>query len=492
MLQGGGRIEDTTLFGKYQLCRVLGRGRSGTVYLARHKGLEEYRAIKQVPKTCSDYDQFRREALILKGIRHPGIPIVYDLEEDEKYSYLIEEFLEGDSLYALISEEGQFSTAMTIHYGIQICHLVSILHSAKPTPILYLDLQPRNLLICHDTVKLIDFDHAVTLEEAGELTLRYGTVGCAAPEQYTKEELDQTTDTYAIGAVLQFMLTGSYDPGAAPVEARCDRMERQLRKIIQKCMSHNRTKRYQTAEQLGTALSKISGKTGGKKGWLKQNRLVENQISSLTVAVAGTRPGVGTTHIAMGLTTYFRCCGSMAMYEEVNDTSAVRQMANALGKKADGSGIVRLFGLPMLPRYGEAVRLEKAEYRIVVRDLGSSWQELLQEQADICLLVCGAKPWEWETTREALTGLGALPGLEVIYNQFCGQMNCRLPGPAKEVLCFRMPYEPNPFRCGKQARRVYQAILKSEMGTRTGGILRKLSGRCREFAARVLRRPAGP
>ena len=56
--------------------------------------LEEYRAIKQVAKTCTDYSQFRKEALILKTIRHPGIPIVYDLEEDEDYSYLIEEYLE--------------------------------------------------------------------------------------------------------------------------------------------------------------------------------------------------------------------------------------------------------------------------------------------------------------------------------------------------------------------------------------------------------------
>ena len=44
------------------------------------KELEEYRAIKQVPKSCVDYDQFRKEALILKDIRHPGIPVVYDLE----------------------------------------------------------------------------------------------------------------------------------------------------------------------------------------------------------------------------------------------------------------------------------------------------------------------------------------------------------------------------------------------------------------------------
>ena len=68
--------------------------------LAKHMELDEYRAIKRVPKTFVDYELFRKEALILKGIRDQAIPIVYDLAEDEQYSYLIEEYLEGDSLYA--------------------------------------------------------------------------------------------------------------------------------------------------------------------------------------------------------------------------------------------------------------------------------------------------------------------------------------------------------------------------------------------------------
>lgn len=130
--KGGGKIEDTILFGKYQLCRVIGQGRSGTVYLAVHKGLDEYRAIKQVPRTCGDHEQFCKEARILKHLRHPGIPIIYDLEEDETYSYLIEEYLEGETLFSLISKEGRLSKAMTVQYGIQICHLVNYLHFALP------------------------------------------------------------------------------------------------------------------------------------------------------------------------------------------------------------------------------------------------------------------------------------------------------------------------------------------------------------------------
>ena len=79
------------------------------MYLAYHVELEEYRAVKVVPKSIADYDTFRKEALFLKTLRHPGIPIVYDVEEDTGYSYLIEEYLEGESLYALVKRLGSLS-----------------------------------------------------------------------------------------------------------------------------------------------------------------------------------------------------------------------------------------------------------------------------------------------------------------------------------------------------------------------------------------------
>lgn len=490
MQKGGGTIEDTTLFGKYQVCRVLGRGRSGTVYLARHKDLEEYRAIKQVPKTCEDYGQFRKEALILKSIRHPGIPIVYDLEEDEQYSYLIEEFLEGDSLYALVSGMGHFSKAMTVRYGIQICHLVSILHSARPNPILYLDLQPKNLLVCHDTVKLIDFDHSVHLNEAEHLTMRYGTVGCAAPEQYSGDVLDERTDIYAIGAVLHYMLTGEY-PGGKPV-CFYDGIDRSLARVIRSCLQADKTKRYSSAEQLCMALTEIQRQIL-RQGKKRQGMSGEEQISSLTIAVAGVRQGVGTTHIAMVLTAHLRWSGISAMYEEQNDSGGVRQFASCVKAGADRFGIHVIRGIPMLPSYGRSVRLEPHPYRVVVQDWGTGWQRFLQEPADGYLLVCGGKPWEWETTGDAVFSLGNHPGLAVIYNQFCGQICNRLPGPAGETPCFLMPYCSNPLVSTKRVRKVCDAVLRTWAVGTAGGIPRNLSGKIKVLAARIFRgRHGGP
>lgn len=484
MRKGGGEIEDTTLFGKYQVCRVLGRGRSGTVYLARHRDLEEYRAIKRVSKACEDHGEFRREALILKSIRHPGIPIVYDLEEDEQYSYLIEEFLEGDSLYALVSDMGHFSKAMTVLYGIQICHLVSILHSARPNPILYLDLQPKNLLVCHGTVKLIDFDHSVHLNEAEHLTRRYGTVGCAAPEQYSGDILDERTDIYAIGAVLHYMLTGEY-PGEGQALSKI-MGDRSLARIIRTCLQEDKARRYQSADQLCEALEAVWGRILRQRK-RKQGNYGDDQISSLTVAVAGIRQGAGATHTAMGLTAHLRRSGISAMYQEKNDSGAVRQFASCVGAQADRFGIFMIRGIPMLPEYGQSVKLEPHPYRVVVQDWGTGWQAFLQEPADGYLLVCGAKPWEWETTRDAVFSLGVHPGLAVIYNHFCGQLFLKLPGPAGETPCFLMPYCSDPLVSTKKVRRVYDALLRTWAVKATGGILRKLAEKIRVFAARMHR-----
>lgn len=131
MPEGGVIIEEHVLFGKYRLCRKLGSGASGTVYLAYHMELEEYRAIKVVPKAFAGYEIFRKEALFLKTLRNPGIPIVYDVAEDLYNSYLIEEYLEGESLYALVKRLGSLSMEMAVEFGIQICRLIQFMYSAK-------------------------------------------------------------------------------------------------------------------------------------------------------------------------------------------------------------------------------------------------------------------------------------------------------------------------------------------------------------------------
>ena len=73
------------LSGRYQILKTLGQGSDGTVYLARHHSLETERAIKVFPKPNASSLFTISEANVLKSLQHPGIPTIYDLEEDECY-----------------------------------------------------------------------------------------------------------------------------------------------------------------------------------------------------------------------------------------------------------------------------------------------------------------------------------------------------------------------------------------------------------------------
>ena len=237
--------EDTVLFGKYQITGTLGTGRNGTVLLAVHLGLREYRAIKRVRKEQRP-GVFLREAEILKSLRDPGIPVIYDLEEDQNYFYIIEEYLEGHSLSALMKERGSLTRAEIAAYGSELCRILVYLHSLKPNPILHLDLQPKNLMICGGALKLIDFDQAVFSAGNEGRALRFGTPGFAAPELYRNEAPDERADIYAIGALLFYMGTGRSPEGENCVENAG--FDGRLEAVIEQCLSPQKEKRFQTSK----------------------------------------------------------------------------------------------------------------------------------------------------------------------------------------------------------------------------------------------------
>lgn len=486
------RTGDTILFKKYQLDRMIGQGRNGTVYLAFHRELEEMRAIKCVPKASATYAQFRQEALILKELRHPGIPIVYDLEEDLEFSYLIEEYLEGDSLSDLVEKQGSLAQETVIRYGIQICDLVHYLHIAGEIPILYLDLQPKNLLLCHETVKLIDFDHAAVLSEANEADERYGTPGCCAPEQRdVTQTLDIRTDVYAIGSILYYLMTGVY-PGTKEEEA-AGACGKRLWHVLRTCLQEQREFRYQTAEEVKLALeeiirhSNVFGKIGKPGMGVSSNK----NKSSLTVALIGSRPGVGTTHLSFSLSAYLRRHGWPNLYEEHNRSGAVRRMTEGSAVKADSYGIYSMKNMRLKPWYGAAVSWKAHPYSVVVRDYGTDWK-LLKDRGDIdvVLLVCGGAWWDAGAEEEALEYLNQCPNLRLVYNHPMTGVRRKRPAGITGAQCFKVPYFEDPFEAGIQTEacwhEVMEGIWSEKEGVSLRGFLRKLTGKiCRKIVSSV-------
>lgn len=398
-------MADTILFGKYQLCRIIGKGRTGTVYQARHLSLGEYRAIKQVAKADVCGREFRREALLLKELRHPGIPIVYDLEEDKTHYYLIEEFLEGESISALVKRLGNLTGNMVIRYGIQICDLVHYLHSAGTEPILYLDLQPNNLLLCHGTIKLVDFGCAEYQSQANKTSIRYGTPGCAAPEQYTREPLDVRTDIYAIGVIL-FYLAAGYLPESGDRENRADldmAIGRGLYAVIRDCMC-SRELRIESALEVKKRLEKLFD----SEPWIFQN----DSLPSLILSFAGSGPNIGVTHLALGLSACLWKWGIPNLYEECNPSGHAMLIAESAGADPDDSGICRVGSWLIRPEYGPQVRFRRAAgYPVVIRDYGDikkgsgRLKRNVRVEGSTCrqrmILVCGGKAYEIPENQKA-------------------------------------------------------------------------------------------
>ena len=445
------RIEARVLFGKYRLCRKLGTGRSGAVFLAYHTELEEYRAVKIVPKTMADYETFKREALFLKTLRHPGIPLVYDVEEDRTNSYLIEEYLEGESLYALVKRLGSLSMKTAVEFGIQICHLIQFMNGAD-NPILYLDLQPKNLLVCDGTVRLIDFDHARYAEDADTFGERYGTIGFAAPEQYLGEPLDCRTDVYAIGALLFFMCRGRPPERFPELGKKGELWE--LDRIIRGCMAERKEERYQRAEEVGKALQEQ--KTDISK---------KDAIESLTIIFAGAKRGIGTTHAALGISNFLTRNGYPALYQEEYDTDAVRILARNINAKADSTGVFHIGSLCIRPYYGKSVKMPYHYFPIIIKDIGVSWKDEKDlPEGDFYVLVCGGKWWETDHTRKAARHLREYGKTLLLFNHVSEEIRLNLPEDLKGIPCFKLPFFANPLREDREAASCFGKLLEAGTG----------------------------
>ncbi len=464
------------------------------MWLAVHLGLDEYRAIKQVSKAIVEYEAFRREALILKSLRHPAIPIVYDLEEDQDFFYLIEEYLKGISLYTLIERQGVMQEAEAVHYGVQICRLVEFLHSQGEKPILYLDLQPNNLIICGSTVKIVDFGQAAYGGRIAPQTERYGTVGCAAPEQYTTDlSLDTRTDIYAIGAVLSYMVNQTLPLG----QHSGGTVSRELGELIARCMEPDRELRFSTAGELEQQLLNLIRP--------QTDTTPLRHTPSLAVAVAGARSGSGATHLAIALCRHLNLCGWDAIYEEHNVSGHIRSLAEFYGVRTDNQGLYHIGGCRMKPWYGEAAALEEPEAAVVIRDYGADWEALKRDlgAGTICVLMtAGGSPWQQGDCRRMLEAMNPVHLKETGVNPVLIFRGLRSPAKAftggekalmRAVKLFRSPVFEDPMKPERDGTAFLEELWAAAAGGRPGGNGRSWLDRCciGRNAVRILRKLAG-
>ncbi|HKL98267.1 MAG TPA: serine/threonine-protein kinase, partial [Mobilitalea sp.] len=287
-------MQEEIWFQKYRIIRLLGSGGTAQVYLAEHIRLNSFRAIKFIKHEHPFYNLQLKEAQILKNLKHSCIPIIYDIEENEDGSYIIEQYLEGDTLASYVNTRGTINYDIIIHFALQLCDLIQYLHSID-RPILYLDLKPENIIITGETCKLVDFGSAIYRDEAYAGQDYYATKGYAAPELYHHTDIDERCDVYGIGMLLYYMATG------VPVKEDMNNIDfykqcpNNLRKVINRCLKYNPSERFASVTHLSKQLSVIG----------KKNIHLHKSGSSVRFAVAGAQPRIGVTHLSFQICSYY-------------------------------------------------------------------------------------------------------------------------------------------------------------------------------------------
>lgn len=260
--------KDLTHIGKYTVLRVLGQGGEGCVYLAQDGQLERMAAIKRVWESGEEAGEaMKKEAAFLQQLRHPMLPIIYDLLWDGAW-YLVMEYIPGMSLHNYMRKNGRAGEEQAQRWADQLLDILQYLHTRKP-PVIYQDLKPENIIVCPDcNLRLVDFGAAYFRNYTGSMEgRRAASIGYAAPEQMPQEGKaivsDERSDIYAFGKVMYYALTGAdpaYPPYTElPIAGYAPEIGGNWERVLRKCMQDNPQRRYQVAEEVKKDLEKYRG-----------------------------------------------------------------------------------------------------------------------------------------------------------------------------------------------------------------------------------------
>lgn len=260
--------------GKYRIIKSLGQGGEGNVYLAEDESLGRRVAVKRLWEQEENGERIREEAAFLRDLRHPMLPVVYELLCGEEW-YLVMEYVEGVSLHNYIAKHGSVGEAQARLWAAVLLDVLDYLHT-RETPVIYRDLKPDNIMVCRDgSLKLVDFGAAGLRRfgERGEMRMAF-SAGFAAPEQRGEDgkgvRADERSDLYAFGKILYYMVTGAV-PGTAPGMAfppSCYNplLSEELEEVILRCMEEKPEARYQVAGEVMRDLRRIGARRKGRRG----------------------------------------------------------------------------------------------------------------------------------------------------------------------------------------------------------------------------------
>src|SRR6266446_5563970 len=289
----------------YRVLEKLGGGGMGIVYKAEDIRLGRHVCLKFLSERLSKdhpaVERFQREARAASSLNHPHICTIYDVDEYEGQSFIVMEFLEGQTLKHRIDGK-PLDIERVPEYGHQ---MADALEAAHAKAIIHRDIKPANIFLTErGQIKLLDFGLAKLLpERKGVASLTHagtaftattedahltstgvsmGTVAYMSPEQVRGQELDERTDLFSLGLVLYETATGRQafvgNTSGVVFEAILNRaptpaarlnpdISPQLEQIINKALEKDRALRYRTAADLSADLQRLKRDTDSARAF---------------------------------------------------------------------------------------------------------------------------------------------------------------------------------------------------------------------------------
>jgi serine/threonine protein kinase len=218
--------------GKYEVQKLLGKGATGTVYLARDTFSGREVALKTIePEVFRDPEfgtvyrqQFLNEASLAGKLKHPHIVGILDAVVQENSGYIAMELVSGGELSQHAKTGKLLPVEDVLQIGFKCC---GALEYAFREGIVHRDIKPANLMLAGGTnVKIADFGAAYLKKTQAVQTASMGSPYYMSPEQIRGEPLTFHSDMYSLGVVLYELLTGQ-----RPFTA--DNMESLIKKITE-------------------------------------------------------------------------------------------------------------------------------------------------------------------------------------------------------------------------------------------------------------------
>ena len=257
-----------TLDERYVIQSLVGAGGMAWVYKATDLRLNRSVAVKIMREDAAQDESIRSrfcaESHAVAMLSHPNIVAVYDVSHSDSLEYIVMELVDGVTLLQYMEKKGQLPWNEALHFSRQIARALSHAHSRG---IIHRDIKPHNIMLLRDgTIKVADFGIAALgnelYESNGEAV---GSIHYIAPEQARGEYPDPRSDIYSLGVVMFEMFTGRKPYlGSSIQEIAVKHMNAdppsmvglnpslppELERITLKAMCADRSRRYQTADEL--------------------------------------------------------------------------------------------------------------------------------------------------------------------------------------------------------------------------------------------------